>query len=161
MSFFLPHEGVCNQHTRRIDIFFDYYFQLGRMFDKSPTELKLSLHVPPTHPDRPHPALLHAICGAASIYSDQIPPTRLPFRGRTPTRTYSLNLYKRLWHMHRHTQNKYFLLIHSICLTLLVSVIVALHSNAYTKAAGQCVFTLSLYKVCSLFGVKLLRNSVC
>ncbi len=63
------------------------------MFEKSSTEMKLSLHLPSSHPERPHPALLHAICGAASIYTDWVPPTRLPFYGRVPSRALSLTDY--------------------------------------------------------------------
>ncbi|KLO12870.1 hypothetical protein SCHPADRAFT_904697 [Schizopora paradoxa] len=66
-----------------LDVFFDYYHDLGRMFEKTPSEMKLSLHFPPSHQDRPHPILLHAICGASSFYMDKIPSSRLPFFERT------------------------------------------------------------------------------
>ncbi|KIO25598.1 hypothetical protein M407DRAFT_25078 [Tulasnella calospora MUT 4182] len=49
----------------------------------------LAMSLPPTHPDFPHPALLHAICASASRRTTATKSTRLTAKGeRDRTRTY-------------------------------------------------------------------------
>ncbi|KLO12869.1 hypothetical protein SCHPADRAFT_393594 [Schizopora paradoxa] len=69
------------------------------MFELSSSEVKLSFHLPPSHPSRLHPALVHAICAAASIYTDKIPPTKLPFHGRVPAHQLFPDSEKRLFNL--------------------------------------------------------------
>ncbi len=118
------------------------------MFEKSSTEMKLSLHLPSSHPERPHPALLHAICGAASIYTDWVPPTRLPFYGRVPSRALSLTDYLfialSLSFIFRSDFPRLCQANYLIYPTLSASITVALHLDAYTKTKLWACWGLKL-----------------
>lgn len=59
-----------------VEAFFSFHPHAGRLFHV-PTFMA-SIDLPPTHPNFPSPAIVHAICAVGSLYTVVVPPTPPP-----------------------------------------------------------------------------------
>ncbi|KAH8982587.1 hypothetical protein EDB92DRAFT_1893745 [Lactarius akahatsu] len=59
-----------------VEAFFSFHPHAGRLFHV-PTFMA-SIDLPPTHPNFPSPAIIHAICAVGSLYTVAVPPTPPP-----------------------------------------------------------------------------------
>ena len=59
-----------------VEAFFSFHPHAGKLFHV-PTFMA-SIDLPPTHPNFPSPAIIHAICAVGSLYTVAVPPTPPP-----------------------------------------------------------------------------------
>ncbi|KAI9445302.1 hypothetical protein H4582DRAFT_1806331 [Lactarius indigo] len=76
-----------------VEAFFSFHPHAGRLFHV-PTFMA-SIDLPPTHPNFPSPAIIHAICAVGSLYTVAVPPTPPPEKSMGATDEIFGNWYKR------------------------------------------------------------------
>ncbi|KAH9162760.1 hypothetical protein EDB89DRAFT_1860500 [Lactarius sanguifluus] len=76
-----------------VEAFFSFHPHAGRLFHV-PTFMA-SIDLPPTHPNFPSPAIIHAICAVGSLYTVAVPPTPPPEKSMGATDEIFGSWYKR------------------------------------------------------------------